>query len=105
VIGVFMREQDRVEPVDLGAQGLRPEVRRRIDQDIAPTIADENRRPQAIVRGSLELQTSQWHPIVGTPMLVPEPSTVMRSASLEKRHLRSLAFFHGLDISESEFGE
>src|SRR5258706_8899916 len=34
-------------------------------------------------RGSLEVQTSQWQPMVGTPILVPEPSTVMRSGTLE----------------------
>src|SRR6266404_2684377 len=27
-------------------------------------------------RGSLEVQTAQWQPMVGTPMEVPEPSTV-----------------------------
>jgi hypothetical protein len=27
-------------------------------------------------RGSLEVQTAQWQPMVGTPMDVPEPSTV-----------------------------
>jgi len=52
-------------------------------------------------RGSLELQTSQWQPIVGTPMLVPEPSTVMRSGVAVKRITWLLAFFHGLDVSES----
>jgi hypothetical protein len=28
-------------------------------------------------RGSLEVQTAQWQPMVGTPTLVPEPSTVI----------------------------
>ena len=28
-------------------------------------------------RGSFELHTAQWHPIVGTPVLVPEPNTVI----------------------------
>ncbi len=28
-------------------------------------------------RGSVEVHTAQWQPIVGTPTLVPEPSTVI----------------------------
>src|ERR1700691_3607337 len=32
-------------------------------------------------RGSVEAQVAQLQPIVGTPELVPEPSTVMRNAS------------------------
>ena len=28
-------------------------------------------------RGSVDVQTSQWQPMVGTPTLVPEPRTVI----------------------------
>jgi len=28
-------------------------------------------------RGSVEVQTRQWQPMVGTPTLVPDPSTVI----------------------------
>src|SRR5260221_8994292 len=30
-------------------------------------------------RGSVEVHTAQWQPMVGTPMEVPEPSTVSRN--------------------------
>src|SRR5215472_5113915 len=39
----------------------------------------EGRRRRS--RGSSEVQTAQWQPMVGTPTLVPEPSTVMRTES------------------------
>ena len=49
VVGVLVGEQDGVEPVDLGAQGLRAEIRRGVDQDVAPAVADQDGGPQAVV--------------------------------------------------------
>src|ERR1700682_1978066 len=37
-------------------------------------------------RGSLEWHTAQWQPMVGTPTLVPEPSTVMLRESAGITH-------------------
>src|ERR1700724_2562015 len=35
--------------------------------------------------GSADSQTAQWHASVGTPMEVPDPSTVSRRADISKR--------------------
>src|SRR6185295_11034835 len=35
-----------------------------------------------VSRGSAEVHTEQWHPIVGTPALVPDPRTVNLIAPL-----------------------
>src|SRR5208283_62481 len=75
--------------------------------------------------GSPEWQTAQWQPIVGTPTLVPDPSTVMLSESaamlfgrllrfffnlfFNRRRFRRCRFFlgllHRLNIAEAQFGQ
>lgn len=37
---------------------------------------------------SVELQTAQWHPIIGTPPEVPEPKIVIIKLSLNGLHLK-----------------
>src|ERR1700686_4771168 len=49
MVGVLVREQDRVQAIDLGSQGLRAEVRRGVDQDVPAAVADQDRRPQAVI--------------------------------------------------------
>ncbi len=57
-------------------------------------------------RGSAEVQTSQWQPMVGTPTLVPEPSTVIASGAAFSFLGRGFGFLvGGLDEAEAEFGE
>src|SRR6185437_9019584 len=46
----------------------------RILWPLKPTRTEGRRR---LSRGSLDVHTSQWQPTVGTPELVPEPSTVI----------------------------
>ena len=49
VVGMRVSEDHRVEAVDTGAQRLRAEIGRGVDQDVVAVVADQNRRPQAIV--------------------------------------------------------
>ena len=42
-----------------------------------PSYATSTEGRKRLSRGSLEVQTSQWQPMVGTPTLVPDPSTVI----------------------------
>ena len=78
VIGVPVRVNDRIQPLDAGPQHLRAEIGRGVDDDVA--VRDELIRMEGrsrVSRGSVEWQTSQEQPMVGTPELVPEPSTVI----------------------------
>ena len=67
----------RVQVIDPRAQRLGAEIGRGVDQDVAAVVAHQHRRAQPIVARIGEVQTSQWQPMVGTPTLVPEPSTVI----------------------------
>ena len=53
-----------------------------------------------VSRGSVERQTSQVQPIVGTPELVPEPSTV-----IFRSHCAVFELLLGLDEAEAQFGD
>ena len=105
MVGVLVREQDGVEPVDLGAQRLRTEVRRGVDQDVPSAVADQDGWPQAVVArivgaADIAVASDGRHTHTGAGA---EHCNAQRVAG--KRHLLFLAFFHGLDVSESELGE
>ena len=51
MVRVRMREEHGIEPVDPGAQRLRPEVGRGIDQNVTARVADQDGGPQAVVAG------------------------------------------------------
>ena len=63
-------------------------------------------------RGSGDVHTSQWQPMVGTPTLVPEPSTVIFTAPAASHWLcglrlsrLSFLIFQHLDEAEAQLGE
>ena len=75
-----MREEHRVHAIDAGAQRLRAEIGRGIDQDVVAFVAHQNGRPQAVVArigGRADAAVAAHR---GTPTLVPEPSTVILNA-------------------------
>src|SRR5438045_3387589 len=49
MVGMLVRKQDRVQPIDLGAQRLRAEVRGSVDQDVPAAVADQDGWAQAVV--------------------------------------------------------
>ena len=57
VIGVRVREKNRVQPLQSGAHGLEPEIGSRVDHRRLSVVNQQDRRPQAIVariRGSAD---------------------------------------------------
>src|SRR5436190_23969731 len=67
-------------------------------------------------RGSGEVQTSQWQPMVGTPTLVPEPSTViftrpedgmsfLAGGALGFGDLWLFGVFHHLHVAKAQLSE
>ena len=42
VVGVLVRKQDGIKAIDLGAQGLRTEVRRGVYENVASAVTDED---------------------------------------------------------------
>src|SRR5436190_16055127 len=58
-------------------------------------------------RGSVEVHTLQWHPMVGTPTLVPEPSTVIRRGTSGIRLLsrRLAGVIRDLNEAEPKLGK
>ena len=81
MIGVAVREQDRVDARDAVRQRLLPEVGRGVDEDrrVAGHV-DVDRRPQPLVARIGRRHTSQSQPIIGTPGEVPVPRKVTRAA-------------------------
>src|SRR5947209_524499 len=58
-------------------------------------------------RGSSEVHTAQWQPMVGTPTLVPEPRTVIFAEDSTSGFLRRRfgGLFRNLDKAEPQFRE
>ena len=80
VIGVAVREEDRVDPADAVGQRLRAEVGSGIDEHAGPVVGiDVDRGAQPVSRGSVERQVAHSQPIIGTPCDVPVPRNVTRS--------------------------
>ena len=50
VVGVPVRVDHRVEPVDVRAHGLVTEIRRRVDHHVAPAVRKQNRRTHSLVQ-------------------------------------------------------
>src|SRR5271165_5616182 len=73
-----MRVEDRVQPIDAEAECLIAKVRRGIDQHSMRTSTEGRSR---LSRGSSDRHTLQVHPMVGMPVLVPEPNTRMDACS------------------------
>ena len=51
MVDMAVRDQDRVEPLDLCAKGLLPKIDRRIDQDLFVVMLDEDRDAKALIAG------------------------------------------------------
>jgi len=79
VVRMGVRVDNRIEVSDTGAQHLSAEVGRRVDDDVAAVMRNQNGGRRRLSRTSADLHTTHWQPIVGTPELVPEPSTVILS--------------------------
>ena len=80
VVGVRVGEEDRVDASDAVPQGLRAQVRRRVHEHAGAVVALEvDRRPGRLSRGSVEWQTAQSQPIMGTPCDVPVPRKCTRT--------------------------
>ncbi len=73
-------EYHGVKPFQTHPERLKAEIRSSVD-DRGFSVMDSGRtkRRKRLSRGSLEVQTLQWQVRVGTPMEVPEPSTVSSS--------------------------
>ena len=73
-----MRQHHRVQPVEPHAQRLGPEIRCGIDHHILSAAREQQGRAQPLVVRVGRIANRAVTPSVGTPMLVPEPMTVMR---------------------------
>ena len=49
MIGVAMRDEHRIEPLQFLSQGLLAEVRRSIDEHRLPTVLDQDRNAQTLI--------------------------------------------------------
>ena len=81
VIGVAVREEDRVDAADVVAQRLRAQVGPGVDQDARRRASRRRWTAAAACRADRSSgRSSQSQPIIGTPCDVPVPRNVMRIA-------------------------
>ena len=72
-----VREEDRVDAADVGAQRLRAQIGPGIDEHAAPAVSTKIDGRRRLSRGSVERHTAQSQPIIGTPCDVPVPRNVI----------------------------
>ena len=99
VVGVGVREQDRVDAADVVRERLRAQVGRRVDENRSGRARRPKARPAASRPSSIEdrgrvplvarigrTADAQSQPIAGTPCDVPLPRTVMTRSRFEARY-------------------
>ena len=73
VIGVGVRPDDRVDPIDAVGQCLEAQLRRRVHEYAGASVGDDHRGPRAAVTRVGARADVALAPIIGTPALVPVP--------------------------------
>ena len=68
--------QHRLQSLHPLAHQLQPQLRRGVNEDVAFRGAEKDGTAVAVIRGSVERQTSQEQPTIGTPTEVPVPRKV-----------------------------